>query len=58
MKKVLSLLAIVTLFTFVACNKAATTEDPAAETEAAAEEAQGAAEEAQGAAEEMEKSSY
>ena len=34
MKKVLSLLAIVTLFTFVACNNASTTEDPAAETEA------------------------
>ena len=27
MKKVLSLLAIVTLFTFVACNNAATTEE-------------------------------
>ncbi len=33
MKKVLSLLAILTLFTFVACNNAANSEDPAAEQE-------------------------
>ena len=48
MKKVLSLLAIVTLFTFVACNNAATTEeDKSAETEASAED--------QSAADKMEK---